>query len=58
MSADPNSILLNQINEKLYLIIKKLNMVSDIQITITNFDASQLDLDFDVLYSRTKESLG
>jgi hypothetical protein len=58
MSADPNSILLNQINEKLSLIIKKLNMVPDIQITITNFDASQLDLDFDVLYSRTKESLG
>ena len=40
MSADPNSILLNEINEKLSLIIKKFNIVPDKEGKITDFETS------------------
>jgi len=49
MPADPNSILLNEINEKLSLIIKKLNIVPDIQITITVIFLKNIDCSFMIL---------
>ena len=46
MSAGPNSILLNEINEKLSLIIKKLNVVPDIQIMIIAISLKRIDCHF------------
>jgi len=40
MSTDPNSILLNEVSEKLSLIMKKLSIVPDLEMTITDFEAS------------------
>jgi integrase len=40
MLADPNPILLNEVSEKLSLIMKKLGIVPDLEITITDFEAS------------------